>query len=486
MKLLSDILYKAGIVEVTGSTNVAIADLTSDSRAVTNHSLFIAVKGTKVDGHAFIEEVIKKGASAIICEVIPENADPKVTYVKVKDCSFALGVIASNFFDEPSSSIKLVGITGTNGKTTTVTLLYNLFRALGHKTGLLSTIRNIVDREVVPSTHTTPDPIQLNKLLRRMVDAGCTYCFMEVSSHAVVQQRIAGLEFAGAAFTNITHDHLDYHLTFDNYIKAKKQFFDQLSSDAFALVNLDDPRGRIMLQNTKATKKTYGLQSSADFKCKIIEKEFDGMNLSIDGKEVWVRLIGTFNAYNILLAYSIATLMKQDKVAVLTELSNLKPVEGRFQYIRSANGITGIVDYAHTPDALVNVLNTVKELRKATETIITVVGCGGDRDAMKRPEMARIAASMSDKVILTSDNPRSEDPETILDDMKKGLDSEAIKKSLKITDRREAIKTACALAQPGDIILVAGKGHEKYQEVNGVKHPFDDMEELTTTFNSIS
>lgn len=486
MKLLSDILYKSGIIEVTGSTNVAINDITSDSRAVVNHGLFVAIKGTKSDGHQFISEVIKKGAIAIICEELPTEIDAKITYVRVKDCAFALGVIASNFFDEPSTQLKLIGVTGTNGKTTSVTLLYQLFRSLGKKVGLLSTIRNIVDKEEIPSTHTTPDPVQLNRLLRKMVDAGCSYCFMEVSSHAVVQQRIAGLQFALAAFTNITHDHLDYHITFDNYIKAKKTFFDQLPSDAFALINSDDPRAKIMVQNTKAQKKTYSLKSDSDFRCKIIEKQFTGMLLNIDGKEVWVQLIGNFNAYNVLLAYSVATILKQDKIAVLTELSNLKPVEGRFQYGRSTNGITGIVDYAHTPDALENVLSTIRELRKGTETLITVVGCGGDRDPMKRPEMARIAAVMSDKVILTSDNPRSEDPEKILEDMKKGLDKEATKKSLKITDRREAIKTACALAKPGDIILVAGKGHEKYQEVNGVKHPFDDMKELTEQFNALS
>lgn len=484
MKLLSDILYKAGIIEVIGSTNVAIADVTSDSRNVMGHGMFVALKGTKSDGHAYIADVIKKGAIAIVCEDLPKETDPKVTYIRVGDTAYALGIIASNFYDEPSAQIKLIGITGTNGKTTTVTLLYQLFRALGHKTGLLSTIRNYVDKEEVPSTHTTPDPVQLNKLLRRMVDSGCTYCFMEVSSHAVVQKRIAGLHFTGGAFTNITHDHLDYHQTFDNYIKAKKGFFDELASDAFALVNLDDPRAKVMVQNSKALKKTYALQSAADFKCKIIEKQFNGMLLNIDGQELWVRLIGTFNAYNILLAYSIATLLKQDKIALLTELSNLKPVEGRFQYARSSQGITGIVDYAHTPDALVNVLKTIQELRGGKESIITLVGCGGDRDPLKRPEMARIAAAMSDKVILTSDNPRSEDPEKILLDMQSGLTPDVAKKCLKITDRREAIRTAFALSKPGDIILVAGKGHEKYQEINGVKHPFDDMKELTEVFNT--
>jgi UDP-N-acetylmuramoyl-L-alanyl-D-glutamate--2,6-diaminopimelate ligase len=483
MKLLSDILYKAGIIEVIGTTNVAIADITSDSRAVTNHGLFVAIRGTRADGHLYMDEVISKGAVAIICEILPENPDPKITYVRVGDSSYALAIMASNFFDEPSQQIKLIGVTGTNGKTTSVTLLYQLFRALGHKVGLLSTIRNYVDREEIPATHTTPDPVQLNRLLRKMVDAGCTYCFMEVSSHAVVQKRIAGLNFTIAAFTNITHDHLDYHGTFDNYIKAKKGFFDDLSGDAVALINLDDPRARIMLQNTKAVKKSYGLQSAADFKCKIIEKQFTGMLLSLDGKEIWVRLIGNFNAYNILLAYSVATLLKQDKIALLTELSNLKPVEGRFQYVRSNEGVTAIVDYAHTPDALVNVLKTIRELRGKSENIITVVGCGGDRDSAKRPEMARIAAELSDKVVLTSDNPRSEDPEKILDDMRAGLTGETGKSALKITDRREAIRTAVALAKPGDIILVAGKGHEKYQEIKGVKHPFDDMKELTEIFN---
>ncbi len=484
IKLLSDILYKAGIIEVIGSTNVAISDVTSDSRNVMSQGMFVALKGTKTDGHDYISDVIRKGALAIVCETLPAETDPKVTYIRVGDCAYALGIIASNFYEEPSGQLKLIGITGTNGKTTTVTLLYQLFRALGNKVGLLSTIRNYIDKEEVVSTHTTPDPVQLNKLLRKMVDAGCTYCFMEVSSHAVVQKRIAGLHFTGAAFTNITHDHLDYHETFDNYIKAKKTFFDNLDSDAFALINIDDPRAKIMVQNTRASKKTYALKSSADYKCKIIEKQFNGMLLNLDGKEIWVRLIGNFNAYNVLLSYAIATLLKQDKIALLTELSSLKPVEGRFQYIRSSQGITGIVDYAHTPDALVNVLKTIQELRGGKETIISVVGCGGDRDAAKRPEMAKIAASMSDKVILTSDNPRSEDPEKILKDMQAGLSAEALRSSLKITDRREAIRTAFALAKPGDIILVAGKGHEKYQEINGVKHPFDDMKELTEVFNT--
>lgn len=478
MKLLKDILYKAGIIEVIGSTNVAITALTFDSRKIEKDSLFIAIKGTQNDGHAYINDVISKGSIGILCEEFPSEINDKVTYVKVKDTSAALGIIASNFYDNPSEKLKLVGVTGTNGKTTTVTLLFNLFKKLGYKVGLLSTVKNQINNDVQVATHTTPDAIQLNALLKQMVDKGCTHCFMEVSSHAVVQNRIAGLVFAGGVFTNITHDHLDYHVTFDEYIKAKKRFFDLLGNTAFALTNKDDANGDVMLQNTRAIKKTYSLRSMADFKCKVVENQFSGLLLNIDNQEVWSKLIGSFNAYNLLAVYATAILLKEDKTNVLTTLSSLTSVEGRFQYIRTDEGVIGIVDYAHTPDALVNVLKTIMDIRTGNEQVITVVGCGGDRDAAKRPMMAKIACDLSNKVILTSDNPRSEDPEEIIRQMQKGVDAVNNKKTISITDRSEAIKTACSYAKPGDIILIAGKGHEKYQEIKGVKHDFDDMQVL--------
>lgn len=478
MKLLKDILYKTGLIEVVGSTNLAITSICFDSRKVEKDSLFIATKGTQVDGHAFIDKAIAMGAIAVMCEELPSTIDDKVTYVRVANSNFALGYVASNFYDNPSSKLKLVGVTGTNGKTTTVTLLFNLFKTLGYKVGLLSTVKNQINSEVIPATHTTPDAIKLNELLKQMADKGCTHCFMEVSSHAVVQYRIAGLSFAGAVFTNITHDHLDYHKTFDEYIKAKKGFFDQLTDESFALVNKDDANAMVMLQNSKAQKHTYGLKSMADFKCKIIENQFTGLLLNIDGSEVWAKLIGTFNAYNLLAVYAVATLLKENKINILTTLSNLNAVEGRFQYIKTENGILGIVDYAHTPDALSNVLRTIKDIRTGNEQVITIVGCGGDRDAQKRPIMAKIACEMSNRVILTSDNPRSENPEAIIAEMQKGVDGVSYKKVLSIVDRKEAIKAACALASAGDIILLAGKGHETYQEIKGVKYPFDDMEVL--------
>jgi UDP-N-acetylmuramoyl-L-alanyl-D-glutamate--2,6-diaminopimelate ligase len=404
----------------------------------------------------------------------------------VKDASYALGIIACNFYDNPSEKIKLVGVTGTNGKTTTVTLLFNLFRALGYNVGLLSTVQNKINNTVIQSTHTTPDALSLNELLNEMVKSGCDYAFMEVSSHAVVQNRIAGVSFTGAVFTNITHDHLDYHKTFDEYIKAKKRFFDLLPQSAFAVVNKDDRNGVVMLQNTKANRYTYALQSIADFKCKIIENHLNGLLLNINNQEVWVKLIGTFNAYNVLAVYSAAMLLKQDKTNVLTALSNLNSVEGRFQYIKSEKGVIGIVDYAHTPDALKNVLETIKDIRTGNEQVITLVGCGGDRDSAKRPVMAAIACEYSSKVILTSDNPRSEDPEEILNQMQKGISPNDTKKTMRITDRKEAIKIACQFSQPGDIILIAGKGHEKYQEIKGVKHDFDDYKILKETIQEMS
>lgn len=485
MKLLKDILYKAGIVEVIGSTNVAIDSVCFDSRKAEKFSLFVAVKGEKSDGHQYIGEVINTGAAAVVCEKFPKNIAEKVTYVRVQNSSLALGFIASNFYDNPSEKLKLIGVTGTNGKTTTVTLLYHLFRHLGYKTGLLSTVVNRIDNREIPSTHTTPDALQLNAMLHEMVQQNCSHCFMEVSSHAIVQHRIAGVNFTGALFTNITHDHLDYHKTFDEYIKAKKNFFDQLSSSAFALVNKDDAHSSVVIQNTKAKVKTFSLKMSADFKCKIIESGFSGLQLGIDGKNVWTKLIGAFNAYNVLGVYAAAVLLGEDKMNVLTAISNLSSVEGRFQYIKTADKITGIVDYAHTPDALENVLKTIKEIRTGNEKVITVVGCGGDRDPFKRPLMAQIAAESSDKVILTSDNPRSEDPERIIKEMQKGINPVHTKKTISITDRKEAIRVACSLADKGDIILVAGKGHEKYQEIKGVKYPFDDMQVLTEILKTL-
>ncbi|MCE3258566.1 MAG: UDP-N-acetylmuramoylalanyl-D-glutamate--2,6-diaminopimelate ligase [Bacteroidetes bacterium] len=485
MKLLSDILYKVKLEEIIGSTHMAISSVTFDSRKVRKDSLFVATTGTSVDGHSYIEKAVENGAIAIVCERMPEQKNDAVTYVKVTDSSLALGIMACNYHDNPSEKLKLVGVTGTNGKTTTVTLLFNLFKSLGHSVGLLSTVQNKINNVVIPSTHTTPDPLSLNELLNAMVEQGCEYAFMEVSSHATVQNRIAGLQFAGGVFSNITHDHLDYHKTFDEYIRAKKKFFDQLPNTAFALVNRDDKNGLIMTQNTRAQKYTYGMKSVADFKCKIIENHLNGLLLNLDGVEVWVKLIGTFNAYNVLAVYAVATLLKEDKTNILTALSNLNSVEGRFQYIKSPNGVIGIVDYAHTPDALKNVLETIKDIRTGNEQVITLVGCGGDRDSTKRPVMAAIACEYSTKVILTSDNPRSEDPEEILNQMQKGINPVDAKKTLRITDRREAIKTALSLSNSGDIVLVAGKGHEKYQEIKGVKHPFDDFEILKETIKTL-
>ena len=485
MKLLSEILYKVRIEEVSGSTHMAVAAIVSDSRKVRKDTLFVAVRGTVTDGHDFIEKAVESGAVAIICETLPAQLRQEVTYIKVTDASHALGLLSCNFYDNPSEKLKLVGITGTNGKTTTVTLLFNLFTAMGYHCGLLSTVQNKIKNTVIPATHTTPDPISLNELLAKMVEEGCEYAFMEVSSHAVVQNRIAGLKFTGAVFTNITHDHLDYHKTFDEYIRAKKRFFDQLPSDAFALVNRDDRNGIIMMQNTKATRYTYSINNVADFKCRIIENHLGGLLLNLDNQEVWVRLIGTFNAYNTLAVYATAVLLKKDKNHILTTLSSLNSVEGRFQYIRSTTGVIGIVDYAHTPDALKNVLETIKDIRTGNETVITVVGCGGDRDAAKRPVMAAIACEYSNKVVLTSDNPRTEDPETILDQMQKGINPNDARKTLRITDRKEAIRTALSFCQPGDIVLIAGKGHEKYQDINGVKHHFDDMEVLRETIKNL-
>lgn len=479
---LKDIIYKTGIVEVVGPTNTGVASICFDSRQAEEGCLFVAVRGTQSDGHRYISQVIERGAIAIVCEQLPADIRSGITYVKVTDSSVALAHIASNFFGNPSEHLTLVGVTGTNGKTTTATLLYQLFRKLNYSVGLLSTVQNCINEQVIPATHTTPDPIQLNRLLSEMVNESCAFVFMEVSSHAVVQKRIEGLQFAGAVFTNITHDHLDYHKTFDNYLKAKKGFFDTLSSDAFALTNTDDKNGAVMLQNTKARKYTYGLRSMADYKCKLIENDFTGLLLNLDGHEVLCRLVGSFNAYNLTAVYATAHLLGEERLNVLAALSTLTPVEGRFDYILSSNKVTGIVDYAHTPDALENVLSTIHNVTTGGGRIITIVGCGGDRDAAKRPVMAAIACKQSDKVILTSDNPRSEDPSEIIRQMEKGVPAEEIRKVVSIVDRKEAIKTAVSFAEPGDVILVAGKGHEKYQEVKGVRTPFDDKKILEELF----
>lgn len=482
MNLLSDLLYKAGIEEVSGDTSISVEKVCFDSRKVEADTLFIAIRGTVVDGHHFIAEVIAKGAIAIVCEEMPTQLLQSVTYVQVKDSSLALAIIAANFYDHPSEKLKLIGVTGTNGKTTVVTLLHALFRQLGYKVGLLSTVVNRINDLEIPSTHTTPDPLQLNALLAKMVDSECTYCFMEVSSHAVVQHRISGLQFDGGVFTNITRDHLDYHKTFEEYIKAKQGFFDKLSSNAFALVNADDRNGKIMVQNSRAMVKTYSLMGVADFKAKILESSFAGLMMNIEGSDLLCRLSGKFNAYNLLSVYGVAMLMGEEKLAVLTAISTLQSPEGRFQRVESTNGVIGIIDYAHTPDALQNVLATIQDIRLGNEQIITVVGCGGDRDKGKRPQMAAIACDQSDRVILTSDNPRNEDPDQIIAEMKIGIPIHQQKKVLSVSDRREAVRTACALAKKGDIILLAGKGHEKYQEIKGVKHPFDDLQVLEESF----
>jgi len=486
MRYLSDILAGIPATELQGSDDMEIISIAFDSRKVIKGSLFVAVKGTQVDGHDFIDTAIQNGAIAVICEDLPAHTAGEVAFIMVADSAAALGLAAANFFDKPSAKLKLVGVTGTNGKTTVATLLYQLFRDLGYKCGLLSTVENQINGEVIPSTHTTPDQVGLNKLLDEMVIRGCDYCFMEVSSHAIVQRRIEGLQFSGGIFTNLTHDHLDYHKTFDNYLKAKKTFFDTLPKSAFALTNIDDRNGEVMLQNTKAHKKTYALKSMADYRAKILENQFGGLLLQINNEEVWFKMVGSFNAYNLLAVYATAMLLEQDKAKVLTSLSKLKGAEGRFDYIISPNKVIGIVDYAHTPDAVQNVLSTIQNIRKGTEKVITIIGCGGDRDKTKRPVMAKVACEWSDKVILTSDNPRSEDPAQIIKDMEAGVGPSQQKKTLSIADRREAIKTACHLAEPGDIILLAGKGHEKYQEVKGVKSHFDDKEELLTAFNHLT
>lgn len=484
MKQLKDILYGVSILEVLGDTNSTISGLSFDSRLVQDGFCYVAQKGTKLDGHEFIEQAISSGALAIVCEEIPKVEFKSVHFVKVQNSAEALGIMAANFYGNPSRELKLVGVTGTNGKTTTVTLLHQLFVQLGHQSGLISTVINKIGDKEIKSTHTTPDALQLNQLLQRMVIEGCEYCFIEVSSHAVAQHRVAGLEFKGGVFTNITHEHLDFHKTFKEYLNAKRAFFNMLKPDAFALSNKDDKNGTVMLQETTAKKHYYALKTQADFKTKVVESNFDGLSLKLDDQEFWSPLIGFFNAYNLTAVYATARLLGIEKMEALTVLSTLKSVAGRFQHI-SINGISGIVDYAHSPDALENVLKTIKDIRTGNESVITVVGCGGDRDRSKRPIMARIACQLSDRVILTSDNPRTENPESIIEEMKTGVDAAAKRKVLAITNRAEAIRTAASLAKGKDILLVAGKGHETYQEINGKRNHFDDLELLTEALNEL-
>jgi len=483
MAHLQDILYKVSIRSVHGELDREVHDLQTDSRKIGPASLFIALKGTHTDGHQFITQVIEQGATTIVCEELPADLKEGITYIQVENSAASAGYIAHNFYGQPSERLKLVGVTGTNGKTTIATLLYKLFTALGSKCGLLSTVQNHIGDRIVPATHTTPDAIHLNALLKEMVEEGCTYVFMETSSHAIHQHRITGLQYAGGLFSNITHDHLDYHKTFDEYIRVKKSFFDSLPSDAFAISNADDKRGAVMLQNTNAKKLFYSLKTLADFKGKILENNLTGLVMTINDQEVHFRLIGEFNAYNLLAVYGAAISLGQDKNEVLRCLSVLDGAEGRFDYLISPKDkIIGIVDYAHTPDALINVLVTIQKLRKGYEQIITVVGCGGDRDKTKRPVMGAAACQYSDRVIFTSDNPRSEDPEQILLDMEVDLNTAAKRKYTKIADRKEAIRTAINLARPEDILLIAGKGHEKYQEIKGIKYPFDDKQILLEMF----
>jgi UDP-N-acetylmuramoyl-L-alanyl-D-glutamate--2,6-diaminopimelate ligase len=468
-----------------GSTDRDVAALVFDSRKMVEDAAFVAVKGVQADGHQFIEKAILTGATTVVCEDLPAKLVPQVTYVQVKDSSLALALMATNFYGDPSRELHLVGVTGTNGKTTTTSLLHKLFSDFGHLVGLISTVVNKIGEREIPATHTTPDPVELNRLLREMVDEGCDYCFMEVSSHAIHQNRIAGLDYRVGAFTNITHDHLDYHKTFKDYLYAKKMFFDNLGPNGVAVINIDDANGMVMVQNTKARVKTMALQTVADYKAKILENSFSGLILNINNHEVYTHLIGGFNAYNLLAVFAIAVELGKEEMEVLAGISKLRSVEGRFEYFVSPKNVIAIVDYAHTPDALKNVLSTIHAVRTRNEQVITVVGCGGDRDRAKRPVMAGIATEYSERVILTSDNPRSENPDEIIEEMRKGVPAERSAKVMAITNRAEAIKVACALAQPKDILLVAGKGHEKYQEIKGVKHPFDDLETLKQTLKNL-
>lgn len=480
MKKLSEILASVKIEQKINSEDIEIKDIQFDSRKVTQGSVFVATRGTQLDGHDFIDKSIENGAKVIVCEEVLKDYNAIV--IIVKNTAIALGQMAANFYDNPSQKLKVVAVTGTNGKTTNVTLLYNLFKKLGYKVGVLSTVQNYVDDKIIAATHTTPDAVQMNHLMAQMVDAGCAYCFMEASSHAIHQERMAGLSLAGAVFTNITHDHLDYHITFDNYISAKKKLFDDLPQSAFALANMDDKRGAIMLQNTKATKHFFSLKNIAEFKARLLSNGLQGLEMDIENQSVWFRLIGEFNAYNLLGVYATAVLLGQNKQKVLTALSATSGAKGRFEQVISKSGIIGIVDYAHTPDALENVLKTIESLRTRNETVFAIVGCGGNRDNAKRPIMANMACKYADKAILTSDNPRNEDPEDILNQMETGIEGQYFKKFVRITDRHKAIQHAVNQAKPNDIILLAGKGHENYQEIKGLKHHFDDREELEKCF----
>lgn len=486
MIVLKDILYKVTLEKVVGSTSVAVNKVAFDSRKVVLNDVFVAVRGTVSDGHEYIRKACDQGAIVIVCEILPEVIINGITYVQVQNSQQALALISANFYNNPSDSLKLIGVTGTNGKTTVSTLLYQLFQKAGYLTGLLSTVKIMIGEDAFPTAHTTPDSLTINRYLREMVDAGVTYCFMEVSSHGIHQHRTDGLNFSGGIFTNLSHDHLDYHKDFKEYRDVKKSFFDQLPKTAFALVNIDDKNGPFMIQNTRAKKYTYALKSYADYKAQVLENQFSGLLLKIGNQEVWTRLIGSFNAYNLLAIYGTADLLGFDTLEILQHMSTLESVAGRFQYAVSQNNITAIVDYAHTPDALQNVLETINSIRTGNETLITVVGCGGDRDVEKRPKMASIAATLSSKVIFTSDNPRSEDPESIIRAMEKGVPAEHYKKALSITDRRQAIKTACQMVKEGDILLIAGKGHETYQEINGVRFDFDDFKIVNETLTDLN
>jgi UDP-N-acetylmuramoyl-L-alanyl-D-glutamate--2,6-diaminopimelate ligase len=473
--ILKELLYKVAIEVVHGSTDVAVEAIDFDSRKIAVNTVFVAIRGTVSNGHDFIDKAISQGATAVICDALPANLLPQITYVKVKDTNVALALMAANFYNNPSQKLQLVGITGTNGKTTIASLLYQLFKKAGYKVGLLSTVKIMVDEVEYKATHTTPDSLTINYYLDKMIGEGCAYCFMEVSSHGIHQKRTEGLQFVGGVFTNLSHDHLDYHASFAEYRDVKKSFFDNLTKTAFALSNIDDKNGEVMMQNTKARKLSYALKTYADYKAIIIENQLSGLLLKINEQEVWVKLIGTFNAYNLLAIYGVAIELGIEKLEALRLLSELESVSGRFQFIVSNQKITAIVDYAHTPDALENVLQTINTIRTKNEQLITIIGCGGDRDKTKRPVMANIASEMSDKAILTSDNPRGENPEVIIQEMEAGITPVNYKKFVSITDRKQAIKTACQLAKPNDIILIAGKGHETYQEINGVRHDFDDM-----------
>ena len=475
MQKLKDILYKVSIEAVHGSTDVMVNAVHFDSRKVNDNDVFVAIKGTVSNGHEFIDKAISLGANTIVCEDLPSELLSQITYIQVKDTNEALAYLAANFYDNPSQKLQLIGITGTNGKTTIASLLYQMFKKAGYKVGLLSTVKILVGDKEYKATHTTPDSLTINYYMNEMIDEGCDYCFMEVSSHGIHQKRTEGLHFAGGVFTNLSHDHLDYHPTFAEYRDVKKSFFDALPKSSFAITNIDDKNGSVMLQNTQAKKLTYALKTYADYKAVILENQLSGLQLKVNEQEVWTRLIGNFNAYNLLAIYAVAVELGIEKIEALRLLSELESVSGRFQYIVSNQKITAVVDYAHTPDALENVLNTINDIRTKNEKLITVVGCGGDRDKTKRPVMAKIAADLSDNVILTSDNPRTEDPQVIINEMEAGISAQNFKKYVSILDRKQAIKTACQMAESNDIIVIAGKGHETYQEINGVRHDFDDM-----------